>query len=123
MGDTIIWQWVNGTHTTTSLTIPGGATAWDDPMTSSDTTFQYVIMEAGTYAYQCTPHAPNMAGEFIALDPSVIFQPNVNVPFAYAYPNPFVDKISLRFSDSGLEKVSIHNLIGKEFRYYGILAN
>ncbi len=28
LGDTIKWQWVNGDHTTTSLTIPPGATPW-----------------------------------------------------------------------------------------------
>jgi len=27
-GDVIMWVWANGTHTTTSTTIPTGATAW-----------------------------------------------------------------------------------------------
>src|SRR6476469_4353080 len=32
VGDTIIFKWVNGTHTTTSSTIPANAKVWDKPI-------------------------------------------------------------------------------------------
>jgi plastocyanin len=57
VGDTIKWTWVSGDHTTTSTTIPSGATSWNAPMTSDNTTFLYKITEAGTYNYKCIPHA------------------------------------------------------------------
>ena len=57
VGDTIKWTWVEGTHTTTSVNIPSGAAAWDNPMTASNTTFSYKITVAGTYDFKCTPHA------------------------------------------------------------------
>src|SRR5207253_1861064 len=42
VGDTVEWVWINGNHTTTSTTIPGGASSWDNPMNSSTTSFKYV---------------------------------------------------------------------------------
>lgn len=66
VGDTIKWVWVNGFHTTTSLTIPSGAAAWDATMSSSSQTFLYKITADGVYNYECTPHAPAMAGTITA---------------------------------------------------------
>lgn len=65
VGDTIVWNWVGGTHTTTSVSVPVGANTWNIPMTSANTTFQYVVKVAGTYDYVCTPHAPGMAGQIV----------------------------------------------------------
>ena len=62
VGDTMEWQWVSGNHTTTSLTVPGGAASWNSPMTSSTQTFQYKITTAGTYTYDCTIHSSVMTG-------------------------------------------------------------
>jgi plastocyanin len=67
VGDTIVWEWTSGFHTTTSLTIPGGAASWDAPLTSADPNFVYVVGVAGTYNYKCTPHeSMGMTGSFIA---------------------------------------------------------
>ncbi len=65
LGDTVQWVWSNGSHTTTSGTIPSGAATWNSSMTSSTTTFTYIPTVSGTYNYVCTPHAPNMAGTFV----------------------------------------------------------
>ncbi|MEO7209386.1 MAG: T9SS type A sorting domain-containing protein [Chitinophagaceae bacterium] len=62
VGDTIQWVWVDGTHTTTSTSVPAGAATWDSPMNTSSTSFSYIIKVAGTYNYWCTIHAPSMAG-------------------------------------------------------------
>ena len=60
VGDTMIWQWVSGSHTTTSTAVPGGASSWDSPITSSSQTFKYVLTVAGTYNYDCTIHSATM---------------------------------------------------------------
>ncbi|MEP6684001.1 MAG: T9SS type A sorting domain-containing protein [Parafilimonas sp.] len=65
LGDTIKWTWLNGSHTTTSLTIPAGAATWDHPINSSSTSFTYVPSKPGAYNYKCTPHfAMGMQGSF-----------------------------------------------------------
>lgn len=62
VGDTIRWTWVSGTHTTSSLTIPGGASSWNADIKGSVKTFSYKITVAGTYNYQCNIHPTLMQG-------------------------------------------------------------
>ena len=57
LGDTIRWTWVDGSHTTTSTTIPVNAISWSKSINSSSTTFTYVPAVSGTYNYKCIPHA------------------------------------------------------------------
>ena len=77
LGDTIRWQWGGGSHTTTSLGIPGGATAWNQAMNSGATTFSYKPTQLGVYNYQCNPHAPGMAGTFTVSAPTPVKMSNV----------------------------------------------
>lgn len=56
LGDVVKFVWVNGSHTTTSATIPAGAAAWDKPMNSGSTVFSYTPTVTGLYNYICTPH-------------------------------------------------------------------
>lgn len=65
VGDTIVWIWKNGTHTTTSLRIPAGATPWDAPINSTHKRFAYIITKRGTYNYDCSIHATSMKGKII----------------------------------------------------------
>jgi plastocyanin len=66
VGDTIRWQWRNGIHTTTSVTIPVGAPAWNRPMDSAHKNYKYRLRFAGTYQYKCTPHGSiGMTGTII----------------------------------------------------------
>lgn len=62
VGDTIIWKWVNGVHTTTSLSVPIGAKTWDAPIDKSHKQFRYILKKTGTYKYDCTIHASVMKG-------------------------------------------------------------
>ncbi len=62
VGDLIIWGWQSGTHTTTSLTVPPGARAWNRPIDSTNTRFRYRVRVAGTYTYQCNFHPTQMQG-------------------------------------------------------------
>ncbi len=56
VGDTISWEWVSGSHTTTSLVIPTGAVPWDSDIKSSHPNYLYRVTVAGNYSYECTPH-------------------------------------------------------------------
>ncbi len=67
VGDTVRWVWVNGSHTTTSSTIPGAAASWDESINNSNTSYEYKVTVAGTYNYVCTPHAGmGQVGSFTA---------------------------------------------------------
>lgn len=75
LGDTVLWIWSSGSHTTTSTSnIPSGATSWNSPMTFNSTSFMYVPAVVGTYNYLCTPHSAVMRGSF-----SVVCQLDTNV--------------------------------------------
>ncbi len=62
VGDVINWVWDNGSHTTTSTSVPGGAATWSQSMNSGNKSFSYTITVPGTYQYWCIPHSPDMAG-------------------------------------------------------------
>jgi plastocyanin len=71
-GDTIIWTWQQGIHTTTSKSVPVGAASWDaiiDDSTPANHTFKYVVPVSGTYNYECTFHGSMMSGTIIASPP------------------------------------------------------
>ena len=62
LGDTVMWKWVEGTHTTTSDSTTG-ANSWDAPITSDSPTFSKVLTSPGIYAYYCIYHgAPGGVG-------------------------------------------------------------
>jgi plastocyanin len=65
LGDTILWVWKEGSHTTTSLAIPANAKPWDRVLNSTQKRFKYVVKKTGTYNFKCKPHAPAMAGKII----------------------------------------------------------
>lgn len=75
VGDTIRWVWVQGSHTTTSTTIPAGAPSWDEPMNSNNTVYEYRVSVAGVYNYLCTPHSSTQIGSFTA----TAFTPTLSV--------------------------------------------
>lgn len=63
VGDVIQWKWQNGSHTTTSTSVPAGANTWNSNINTATQTFQYTLVVAGVYKYWCIPHQPDMAGE------------------------------------------------------------
>jgi len=73
-GDTIRWEWVSGTHTTTSTTIPAGAWTWDHPIDAVNTFYEYTALLEGTYNYYCMHH-PSMVASFTVTG----FVPTLNV--------------------------------------------
>ena len=119
VGDSIKWQWVNGDHTTTSLTIPGGAAPWDHQITLTSQTFIYVVAVAGNYHYKCTPHFPGMEGDFSA-SPIGIVPIGGTIPekfnLSQNYPNPFnpVTNIKIDIAKSSFVTLIVYDILGNE---------
>src|ERR1043165_4036430 len=116
VGDTIRWQWINGSHTTTSTSTPQGATAWDHAINNSSQLFEYHVMAAGTYNYVCTPHSPNMSGTFTASQPSGIVVINPTLVPLSVYPNPVAETMRISFNQntSGTGVIKVFDLLGRE---------
>jgi len=65
VGDTVMWMWVNGNHTTTSTLVPVGAGTWDQAINQNSPMFTYIPNMAGEYHYQCNFHVSmGMVGQF-----------------------------------------------------------
>jgi plastocyanin len=109
-GDTVRWTYGSGTpHTTTSTTIPAGAPSWDAPITSSSTTFEYVVPNfVGVYNYKCTPHG--FTGSFTVSCSVGMSGSESNVSSAI-YPSPFYSKVTIRYKDA--DELKISNITGK----------
>lgn len=114
LGDTIVFNWVNGTHTATSTSVPAGAAPFDAPISSGSVILTYVPTKVGNYAYICTPHSSmGMTGSFTVTFPTGISQSNL--PTFNLSPNPARTNILIQLNDNQLPtKVSIINIIGKE---------
>lgn len=111
VGDTVMWMWVSGAHTTTSVSIPAGAAPWDAMITSSTTSFSYKVTVAGTYNYKCTPHAPNMSGSFVALPATGVG--GVKEDQLAVFPNPASSMLQVKFSDKAINAtVQLFNTSG-----------
>ncbi len=119
VGDTIKWTWVNGSHTTTSLAIPAGATPWDHAMIQSSTLFLYKVTVPGVYNYNCTPHAPNMAGSFTAAAVSgigeIAAEPVFKLKGSVVTEEIIID---LDIIHSAQVNIQLYNLVGRLVRTY-----
>ncbi len=121
-GDTVKWVWVSGSHTTTSVTIPAGATSWSHPMNSSSQIFEIQLTVAGEYDYHCAIHPTMMHGVINVSAGSGLTSYNSTSNFMHLYPNPFITILSMSFTlkESGTVKISIYDITGKIVR---MLAN
>jgi plastocyanin len=109
-GDTIRWVWQSGTHSTTSLTIPGCASPWDAPINSTNTTFQMVLPPncSGSFDYHCKFHPTQMTGVINVTCPVGINEIDANANLIF--PNPFSDKLSVIYK--GIDRIVIYDIIG-----------
>lgn len=115
VGDQVTWTLLNGTHNTTSVSIPGGAATWaSGTMTStSNTTFSYTVTVAGTYIYGCTIHGVSSMGGGWSAAPVGINEPLSNL-ITSVYPNPFNDKVTIKYD--GIESIEVFNVIGEQLK-------
>lgn len=114
-GDTIIWMWDEGVHTTTSTTIPAGAIAWNSPLTSTSPVFMYVPSVAGTYMYECQPHSSMGMQGVITVNSTVGLNENSSASFLN-HPRINGDEIvaDFRLVESSTVDISIYDLTGKK---------
>ncbi|HBO74329.1 MAG: hypothetical protein A2W97_07135 [Bacteroidetes bacterium GWE2_40_63] len=114
VGDTVRWEWSAGSHTTTSKVIPNGAEAWDSPLTSTSTSFEYKVTVEGTYNYVCTPHESlGMKGSFTANVTNAINENSPLLNFTI-YPNPASSFINITTDING--EVVLSDILGKNLR-------
>ncbi len=101
LGDTVLFSWVNGSHTTTSRVIPAGAIPWDRPMNSGSTTFQYVPAVAGVYNYVCVPHeSMGHKGTFTVTGGTGVKDYELGRIALDVYPNPASSKLNIVFKET-----------------------
>jgi len=116
LGDTVQWHYHSGTkiHTVTSTNIPIGASAFDQVMQApADTFFQYIPQVLGLYEYECTPHAPSMAGQFEVVDSLNNIIENIE-NLILLYPNPTNNLITVDINGyNGSFNVETYDLQGR----------
>jgi plastocyanin len=116
VGDTIQWNWQEGSHTTTSVVIPAGAAPWDHALDNANTSFRYKVTAAGQYGYKCTPHASmNMLAGFVVSSTGILTTQLPKLAFSI-YPLPVKENATLSLNTTLLAKgqISIYNLAGQE---------
>ncbi|MDQ3046435.1 MAG: T9SS type A sorting domain-containing protein [Bacteroidota bacterium] len=114
VGDVITFTHVSTSgvpHNVTSTAVPGGAAAMNSGTMSFGQQYMYTVTVAGTYAYTCTFHA-GMNGTVNVTTVGIV-EPNVDFS-TNAYPNPFKDKITVKFN--GVESLEVFNIVGDKVR-------
>src|SRR5689334_10026564 len=118
VGDTIVWMWTEGTHTTTSTTIPVGAQAWDQLLDQNNTSYMYVVTITGTYNYWCTFHNQmGMVGQFTVEQSSGIGE-NISGVTLNIFANPVNRQLQvyLKSAKPGEMNIVLNDITGREVR-------
>lgn len=92
VGDVIRWTLDGGSHTTTSVSVPAGASTWDYTFSGIGDTFDYTVTVAGSYSYKCNFHG-GMTGTFTALVLGV--ENNKDVALFSVFPSLFNNFINV----------------------------
>ncbi len=118
VGDTVMWVWDSGSHTTTSTGIPAGAAAWDHDIKSSSPSFMYVPTVAGTYNFKCTPHASmGMTGSFTVIAAAGIATTAGDKQIS-VYPNPVSDVLNISLGDESTKAlVTLTDMTGRQLSH------
>lgn len=116
VGDTVMWMWVNGTHTTTDTAIPAGAAAWNANINSSSMSFAYNVLVPGNYGYHCTIHPTLMMGGFNAVISGIS---EVKLPPLFNW-NISNNQLNIKLDLSAPAKINIqlYDILGKQVRTF-----
>lgn len=111
VGDTVRWHLLQGNHTTTSVSVPGGAASWDFTMSSTTNLFEYVVTVEGNYVYVCSFHS-GMSGQIVATGSTGISSPVADLNFNISYSG---DAINFSYSlyKSSNVNLSLIDVTGK----------
>ncbi len=118
-GDTVKWVWVSGFHTTSSSSVPNGATLWNALLDANNLSFSYVVTVAGTYQYTCHPGTtPHMDGTITVTCGSAV--PSISIKnVSSAYPNPFSDRFTIETPPQA-DMIIISNLLGEKIKSFSV---
>ena len=116
-GDTIIWTLGGGSpHTTTSTSIPPGATPWDAPITNASPVFVYKVPDVeGVYNYVCTPHGFTAS---FTVTCAVKTEEELEKNNPKVFPNPFISNFTVEYKDA--DEIRITNFNGVLIRSYAL---
>ena len=85
-------------------------------MATPGQTYKYGITVAGTYSYFCSIHGASMSGTINATSGSAGITANIVDLTTTAYPNPFKDKLTLKYN--GVESIDLFNIIGDKVKTF-----
>ncbi len=128
VGDTVVWKNVQGTHNVngTQATFPNNPASFGNSV-GSGWTYQFVFTQAGTYNYQCDPHASSMKGVVIVNSVTTGLSELKPQGIQKIYYSANTGKLHLTISEKinvRNLKVVVYNVLGREvMRYEKISAS
>lgn len=122
VGDTVMWIWGVGTHTTTSTIIPVGANQWDAPLTQSSQMFLYQVTVEGEYEYKCTFHeSMGMIGHISVLGTSGIN--SVAESQAKILNNLVQNDLEMKFNSTKNWQIELLSLTGATVKQFSVVTD
>lgn len=114
VGDTLVWVWDEGIHTSTSTLIPAGADPWSYQIDQQQTIGIYIVTVPGSYDYQCNYHASmGMLGHFTANSTTNISETQ-NKPVVLS--NLLNESMVINFPVAGKYSIDLIALTGKRVK-------
>jgi len=118
VGDTVMWSWTAGIHTTSSTSVPAGAISWNAPIDGSNPMFMYAVTVPGVYSYQCNIHFQmGMVAQFTAVNTTGIKENGRGTYFHVAANSSTEElKVDVNTVKSGQLNLQVYNIIGKRIK-------
>ena len=116
IGDTILWMYNEGQHTTTSTQIPAGAATWNQVLSQNSPVFIYIPTVAGSYDYECSFHASmGMLGHFTVLSgASAISEVKSVNTFSGSISQGRELEVNYQLMDPSAVNLTLHDVIGNQ---------